>query len=477
MKNGECMRILNISSHIDGYGIIVNNCIDYNIAGAASFYDKKFLKLYCVLWGLYSNYDIIPNDDNITNSVLNDLGLQLNFSENITEKNIIEQIQFHIDNNTPIILGVNHASLFYSIMYKELNNAGINHNIIIHGYDAEKEIIYIKENTINNEVLDALSKSKVFSSYKITYDMLIHFYTKTKQMIKEFNYNNYCLYYIQKIKNIDLISLTNKIILTFLEVLINNRDYLYNEINQLLYGEKYNSYYRSEQFRRTYFYSLIPLFDFLDETLFLKNEFEFHELKNEFFENRERIINVLAKNSLSNKKNDIESIKDFRNSIESISNRLYYYIKNKFNYIHDFIIEENNYLEDKQTILSSDSEDQFFVLNNIRKESNVNDNFSFWKSSNEMIVHWILIDFKEYRLINKIIIEHHSSNAYITKQFSIYGLSENGWIMLVEIKQNTEKRSYFYYKIPIKLRKIKINIEKPNYGVDYTARIKLIEIC
>ncbi|MFA6843132.1 MAG: discoidin domain-containing protein, partial [Bacilli bacterium] len=268
-----------------------------------------------------------------------------------------------------------------------------------------------------------------------------------------------------------------KIILTFLEVLINNRDYLYNEINQLLYGEKYNSYYRSEQFRRTYFYSLIPLFDFLDETLFLKNEFEFHELKNEFFENRERIINVLAKNSLSNKKNDIESIKDFRNSIESISNRLYYYIKNKFNYIHDFIIEENNYLEDKQTILSSDSEDQFFVLNNIRKESNVNDNFSFWKSSNEMIVHWILIDFKEYRLINKIIIEHHSSNAYITKQFSIYGLSENGWIMLVEIKQNTEKRSYFYYKIPIKLRKIKINIEKPNYGVDYTARIKLIEIC
>lgn len=45
------MRILNILSHIDGYGIIVNNCIDYNIARASNFYDKNFLKLYCVLWG------------------------------------------------------------------------------------------------------------------------------------------------------------------------------------------------------------------------------------------------------------------------------------------------------------------------------------------------------------------------------------------------------------------------------------------
>lgn len=142
------MRILNISSHIDGYGIIVNNCIDYNIAGASSFYNKKFLKLYCVLWGLYSNYGIIPSDNNITNDVLNTLGLKLIFSENITEKNIIEQIRVHIDNNNPILLSVNHAALFYSIMYKEVNNDEINHNIVIFGYDDEKELIYIKENQL-----------------------------------------------------------------------------------------------------------------------------------------------------------------------------------------------------------------------------------------------------------------------------------------------------------------------------------------
>lgn len=470
------MKILNISSHIDGYGIIVNNCIDYNIAGASSFYDKNFLKLYCALWGLYSNYSIIPFDDNITNAVLNALGLQLNFNENITEKNIIEQIRLHIDNNTPILLGVNHAALFYSIMYKEVNNGEINHNIIIHGYDDEKELIYIKENSINNEVLDSLSKNKVFSSYKITYDMLIHFYTKTKQMIKTFDYNNYCLYYIQKVKNIDLIYLKKKIISQFLEVLINSQDYLLNEINQLSYVGKYNSYYRSEQFRRTYYYSLIPLFDFLNETLSLRNKSEFNELKNEFFTNREKIVNTLAKNSYLNKNIETKNIENFRNEIKSISNKLYYYIKDKFNNISNFITKENNYLEDEQTLLSADSEDKLFVLNSIRKESSVNNNFSFWKSSNDMIEHWVLIDFKEYKLVNKIIIEHHSSNVYITRQFSIYGLTQHGWVKLENIKENIKNITYFYYEIPKKLKKIKISIEKPNYSIDYAARIKLIKI-
>lgn len=470
------MRILNISSHIDGYGIIVNNCIDYNIAGASSFYNKKFLKLYCVLWGLYSNYGIIPSDNNITNDVLNTLGLKLIFSDNITEKNIIEQIRVHIDNNNPILLSVNHAALFYSIMYKEVNNDEINHNIVIFGYDDEKELIYIKENSINNEVLDSLCKNKVFSSYKITYDMLIHFYTKTKQMIKTFNYNNFCLYYIQKVNNIDMIYLRKKIISQFLEVLINNQDYLLNEINQLLYVGKYNSYYCTEQFRRTYYYSLIPLFDFLNETLSLKNNSEFNELRKEFFVNREKIINTLAKNSYSNKKIESVNFDDFRKKIKSISNKLYCNIKESFDNISDFITEEINYLEDEKTIISADSEDNFFVLNSIRKESSVNNNFSFWKSSNDMIEHWVLIDFAEYKLVNKILIEHHCSSVYITKQFSIYGLTQYGWVNLENIKDNIKNITCFYYEIPKKLKKIKISIEKPNYSFDYAARIKLIKI-
>ena len=225
---------------------------------------KEIEELLNKLGLIYRKFYYPLPDNNITNVVLNTLGLQLNFNENITEENIIEQIRLHIDNNTPILLSVNHAALFYSIMYKEVNNDEINHNIVIYGYDDEKELIYIKESSINNEVLDSLCKNKVFSSYKITYDMLINFYSKTKQMIKTFDYNNYCLYYIQKVKNIDMIYLKKKIISQFLEVLINNQDYLLNEINQLLNVGKYDSYYRNEQFRRTHYYSLIPLFDFFE---------------------------------------------------------------------------------------------------------------------------------------------------------------------------------------------------------------------
>ncbi len=31
------MNVLNIDYHLDGYNVLANNCIDYNIAGAASF--------------------------------------------------------------------------------------------------------------------------------------------------------------------------------------------------------------------------------------------------------------------------------------------------------------------------------------------------------------------------------------------------------------------------------------------------------
>lgn len=165
----------------------------------------------------------------------------------------------HIDNNAPILLSVNYVSLFYSIMYNEINNDEINHNIIIYGYDNEKGLIYIKEKSINNEVLDSLYK-KIFSSYKVTYDMLINFYIKTKKMIKIFDYNKYCLYYIQKVKNIDIINLEKIIISQFLGALINNQDYLINEINQLLYVGKYDSYHHNEQFRRSHYYSLNLLF-------------------------------------------------------------------------------------------------------------------------------------------------------------------------------------------------------------------------
>ncbi len=93
-----------------------------------------------------------------------------------------------------------------------------------------------------------------------------------------------------------------------------------------------------------------------------------------------------------------------------------------------------------------------------------------------MIEHWVLIDFAEYKLVNKILIEHHCSSVYITKQFSIYGLTQYGWVNLENIKDNIKNITCFYYEIPKKLKKIKISIEKPNYSFDYAARIKLIKI-
>lgn len=54
-----------------------------------------------------------------------------------------------------------------------------------------------------------------------------------------------------------------------------------------------------------------------------------------------------------------------------------------------------------------------------------------------------------------------------------------GIVKQVSIKNKMliyENITYFYYEIPKKLKKIKISIEKPNYSIDYAARIKLIKI-
>ena len=65
-----------IDYHLDGYSVEVNNCLIYNLAGAVSYYDKKYLLIYCAFWGLYSNWVFKNDEDKIKIEILKKLGLQ-----------------------------------------------------------------------------------------------------------------------------------------------------------------------------------------------------------------------------------------------------------------------------------------------------------------------------------------------------------------------------------------------------------------
>lgn len=134
------MKVLNINYHINGYGIEINNCIEYVTSAAASFYYKEFLQLYCGFWALYSNYELITT---VNDKILNQLGLEMIYERELTEETIVNVIKREIDNHHPIILHSTTSAIFYLICYGYINDTYLlNHAILINGYNDERKLFF-----------------------------------------------------------------------------------------------------------------------------------------------------------------------------------------------------------------------------------------------------------------------------------------------------------------------------------------------
>ena len=90
------MKILNVDYQIGKYSVEVNNCIDYNIAGISSYYEKDFFELYCSFWGLFSNF-LSYNQNCVRLTILNLFGLSLQNHQILDSDNLISIIQEKID--------------------------------------------------------------------------------------------------------------------------------------------------------------------------------------------------------------------------------------------------------------------------------------------------------------------------------------------------------------------------------------------
>lgn len=108
-----------IDYHLDGYSVEVNNCLIYNLAGAVSYYDKKYLLIYCAFWGLYSNWVFKNDEDKIKIEILKKLGLQSCKVNKVSVFSFINTICKILKRENPIILYVLSSTIYYLYSYKK----------------------------------------------------------------------------------------------------------------------------------------------------------------------------------------------------------------------------------------------------------------------------------------------------------------------------------------------------------------------
>lgn len=470
------MKILNVDYQIGKYSVEVNNCIDYNIAGISSYYEKDFFELYCSFWGLFSNF-LSYNQNCVRLKILNLFGLSLQNHQILDSDNLISIIQEKIDLENPIIINVPNSVLFYSIMYKNPNIKRVNHSFIINGYDDSKKIFYIRENSINTSVLSTLTPSQPFSEYYLTYDMLMDIYIQTINVLDDKKEIDSFFQFMTFKKNVDIHEIILKFINCCITFFISNKDLLCTEITKILNTKKYDSLYFNEQFRRTTIHSFKPTFDVIKKILPFEYISDFMKLTNDYLRFREKIVNTLAKYALKGIKINDNYLKKILIDLNSYNKKIglfckknihkknMYYNKNKVIYENIIVTADSEYTNVSKT----------FFANNVLFEQKVNNNLNFWMSNAETKRHWIKFYFNKKVHINKIIIEHRANIKHITKDYKLL-ISQDGakWVSIINVKNNNEVHTEYNFKTKLNFVFFKIIIEKPNNGIDNFARISRV---
>lgn len=475
------MKRLNIDHHLDGYTAEINNCIDYNIAAAASYYSKEYLKIYCTHWAIIFNWNTHNSDFlQIRNKILNIMGLEMKCEIGVSEDNLISIVERIVNDGYPILMNVSTSSLFYALMYNVSYVNYINHSIIISGFDELRKLIFIQENSINREIISKFTNSLPFLSYQIKYDMLVDILSNNKRIIED--YCNECLYYIKETKKKGINEINRELYRLILHSLGNNKnDNLIIELEKIVSSNCYIEESRLEQFRRTYYHSLIAVFDFIEENIIINNYSSYDALKIEYLNSRNKIINIINKNSLSKNSVDI-------NKINILIEEIIYYNKEIYNFLQDntsniiYTNSNENLIFRDSTKIWADSTKKIdnkesFPVTNLKRNVNYNLDDCVWVSSNDTKEHWVMIDLSINLSISEIIIEHSIYPLNAINSFIVFSSNDNKvWNEIKHIKDNFNSVTNIKISPSIICRYIKFEIINPNSAGTFTAIIRRLYI-
>ncbi|NLT02215.1 MAG: hypothetical protein GXY04_06835 [Acholeplasmataceae bacterium] len=460
------MRKLIIENFENEYSIEINNCLDYKIAGASSVFNKEFLRIYCAQWSIYTNWSKYNNYE-IQNIILQNFGLK---KEKIHTKNndLINVIKDNIDKGYPILFLVATNTLFFSISYKKDASKYLRHNLLITGYDDEKEIIYIRENSINKDFYYKIFKSHPFMEYQLTYEMINEIYNKNYILFNEYEKN--CIEIIKKNDNISSYDLKISTYNLLVELLEKKDDQLICKILNMIDNEAYDEKFLKEQYHRNYLQSIYAI------SIFLYNEFDINGYKGDIFEEflniRQNIINAITKKVVKNSEFDKENLLKFINLLIQNNSLLLDFLKKQNNNKNEKIIE-NNLLFVTGTSITTDSNMvdengvEYSASCFLYKQDYIADN-NYWVSKVNDNVHWLKIEFPKIYNVRKISIEYSKYINSICSDYDIlYSIDGTSWNLLKSVNNNDKNINEFEFNNVI-LKQILIEFRKNRSYVNKT---------
>ncbi len=439
------MKILKLDLNDNMYNLEINNCIDYNIGQIFSYFDNRYSNLY------YAYRTLIVNYSSITN--YNEYIYDKIFLKKIIVKidNVIDDMISLINDDHLVCIEVPNSILFYSPMYKENNIISINHSFIIEGYDSDKKIFFIRDSSINKELIAKFNNSTILSKMQITFSMLMDIYTN---LMLKYDGKNSVYYFIEE-KNYSsaYLSFINEI-----KALKFNNDRIVYELNKTIAREYYHEYYLAEQFRRDYLLSYKQFLNFLFPSCDQERAIK------EVYYNREKTIDFLSKNAYRKSDIDkniihkhIEQILDANQKLletffSELLNSTYEYTR-----IKTFEIEADSTLRDYNL---------YFNAKNLIYDYKVNDYNRFWISENTKEQHFLKIKCNDF--FDKIVIEHPANQKYICKDFNIISKGQT----IYKIRDNISLKNIIHLDNPI--NRFEIIFIKNNENYDDSVRLKHI---
>lgn len=154
----------NISDEFYKYTLDKVDCFERQIANTLEYYQRGYGHIYLIIKKVIDFFEK-NKKENKKKLFETILGIYLIYEKYSYEK-LIDQIKLCVDNGRPVLLVGNLKKVFYSIYYKEKDWP---HLFLINGYNTQKELIYIFDNTQFSEL------DSKYENFRITYDMVNEF--------------------------------------------------------------------------------------------------------------------------------------------------------------------------------------------------------------------------------------------------------------------------------------------------------------
>lgn len=462
---------LNIDHYIDGYAIKNNNCIDNTLAAATGAFNRDYYFYYSFLYAIYNNWGMQnKNNSNFLdekNIIMNQYGIKMDYLKINNQDELLHEIKRCIDEGNPVMVPVKYYHLFY---YESFMVGNASHTILISGYFEKKRTLILRECQLGNETFRQIIKSDPFSKLRFREDIVVDIWEKSNKMFaSEDNFFQNKLFRIYKSSENSIIDSYIKLADNFINIDVNNN-------NLISFIKKYNSYNNNINmipWRNNFHGAIYILFDIFEKTyniLSLNKDIinEYEIFKDEYLNFRYNLLSRIHMDILRKVKYNESKINYICDSVINMDERLKELIINIKKAFDDTNKDANtelvNYAINSNVVADSEgiSENGYLhTASNVKSGQWLSGEPDSWMSHDTDSIHWLEIDLKEEKLINKFIIRHSTHIVWVTKDYEIQCHNgDNQWHSLISIKNNNDIVTSHVVK-PTLCRYIRIYITRP----------------